>query len=326
MNKVISQILPDDSSEFNVLSSLRLKITDKCHWNCWWCHNEGSGSRTEKLVRDLDFNNPNFTDNLLNLASILKIKEMHLTGGEPTLHPDIVEIVKFLKSKGFIVKMTSVGNDLEKISDIVSAGIDSINFSLHAISQKEMVTTQIGRSERWIAVQHKKLINSILKASESNIDVKINTVISSENDFQRVEEVILFGFKNNIKVRLLHEVNNLEKSISSTFKLLGSMQAIEVGRKYTLGSSSGTIMYKIPDRGEVGFKILIPNYLNSMCSECKLIEKCGEYFYGIRIENMLGNDNIRLCVHTTNPSTYFRMEDFEKSRQFDELKKIIYKW
>src|SRR5699024_9809672 len=87
------------------------------------------------------------------------------------------------------------------------------------------------------------------------------------------------------------------------------------------------IFYDVPKIGEVGFKILIPNYLQSMCKNCKIREKgkCGEYFYGIRLENLLGSYNIRLCVHKSTPATYYRFSEFKYSSVFKELKGKVMK-
>lgn len=325
MDESIEKILPNENSVFVKMNSLRLKLTDNCHWNCWWCHNEGTGKRDMKVTRNLDFSDSSFLESLEKLLDFYKIKEVHLTGGEPTLHPEITGIITYFKEKGLRVKITSMGNRGEIIEKIIDAGIDSINFSLHALTLPEMCSTQVERKEQWIDRAHQQLLSNILLAKTRGIRVKINTVVASEADFPRIRQVIDFGIKNNLEIRLLHEVSNLSKSINAVLKLLDEYNAKEVSRTYTYGFSGGTILYNIPNLGNIGFKVLIPVYLESMCSICPARKEgwCGEYFYGIRLENVMGNNNIRLCVHRTAPDTYFKLSEFLETPQADDIKDII---
>jgi len=57
--------------------------------------------------------------------------EINLSGGEPTLHPDFLDIVKYCKDNNFIVGFTSNGQFDEKISKKVSRYIDGCAISIH---------------------------------------------------------------------------------------------------------------------------------------------------------------------------------------------------
>lgn len=319
---VLEFIKPRKDSVYTPLNSIRVKLTDNCNWNCWWCHNEGTGSREERLIKNIDFFNDKFFNDFIDLTDSLNITEVHLTGGEPSLHPDIDLIIKKLKEYNFVVKMTSIGGKKEVFDKIISSGIDGINFSLHAVDTVEMYNTQVNRSNRWVEQNHRKLKELIEYVSRKGVPVKINTVVASSEDFGRAYEVMKWASSRNIAIRILNEVESNEKSISAIRNFFDSLNGIEISRKYIKGSSSGTIFYNVPNIGEVGFKILIPNYLHDMCKCCRIREKgrCGEYFYGIRLENLLGNYNIRLCVHKTSPETYYRLSEFKETSAFEELR------
>ncbi|EGQ3388881.1 hypothetical protein O0G74_00020 [Staphylococcus pseudintermedius] len=217
--------------------------------------------------------------------------------------------------------MISIGGNKRVFDKIIESGIDGIKFSLYAIDKYEMYSTQIDRSERWIEQNHKKLIELIEYVSSRGVYVKINTVVASSDDYKRAYDVMRWATKRKIGIRILNELERNEESLEAIkffFESLGG--GIEKYRKYIRGSSSGTIFYDVPEIGEVGFKILISNYLQSMCKDCKDREKgeCGEYFYGIRLENLMGNYNIRLCVHKTSPETYYRLSEFKYSSAFSE--------
>ncbi|MDM5185978.1 radical SAM protein [Bacillus sp. DX4.1] len=312
---------PRLDSNFTPLRSIRLKITDRCHWNCWWCHNEGTGERNPKITKDIEFKGE-FADEFLNLCEKLNINEIHITGGEPSTYKGLVESIKFLKKHGFIVKMTSIGNTKEIMDEIFNAGIDGINFSLHAIETEELHSTQVDRTLKWTKVQQDRQFQSILSAKKAGIKVKLNTVMASQKDIPRIKQVIDWAFENDIDMRILPEINFLEKSVNTIRNFLNFYGAVEKRRQYTLGVSSGTIFYDIPGKKEIGFKILMPSYLDSMCNSCDMKKNgtCREYFYGIRFENKLGMHNVRLCVHKTNSDTYMRMDEFLDSEQFKEIK------
>lgn len=72
---------------------------------------------------------------------------LSLLGGEPTLHPEIVEIVRFVKSKGLICMLLTNGvrflrgGDLALLDALVDAGVD--RFLVHIDSNEAHGSVQI---------------------------------------------------------------------------------------------------------------------------------------------------------------------------------------
>ena len=88
--------------------TLRVKIIDACGLACSFCHNEGTPvaapGRTGRVSIYLRTNGADFlpariaanTDFALALAAVrgsLPTNEVHFTGGEPTLHPDLPGLI-----------------------------------------------------------------------------------------------------------------------------------------------------------------------------------------------------------------------------------------
>lgn len=217
--------------------------------------------------------------------------------------------------------MTSVGNNDRIMQKIYMSGIDGINFSLHAIDTAELHSTQIDRTFQWMKGRHADQFASILGARDAGIEVKLNTVMAPGADAPRVKDVIEWANEHKLEVRVLHEVQRLAESVTVVRELLADLGAHEQRRKYILGSSSGTIYYVLPNKGRIGFKILRPQYLDTMCNDCPLYANgtCGEYFYGLRLENHLGRHMIRLCVHRTTDETYIALSEFRNTPQFHEI-------
>ena len=59
-------------------------------------------------------------------------------GGDPSMHPKLIELIEYVKKKGLICDMSTNFTLMtkEKIERIVKAGMDHINISLWAGSRK----------------------------------------------------------------------------------------------------------------------------------------------------------------------------------------------
>ena len=158
------------------LRSLRLKITDRCPWNCWFCHNEGTGKRDPSRTKDIYWDSE-FEQVLVELKSVLSLNEVHLTGGEPTTNPNIANLITGIKFHGLDVKATTIGCSYSVLKPILDAGISGLNFSLHSIDSDELLKTQVDRKIEWMRKQLKQQMQAILIAKENSVKVKINTVI-----------------------------------------------------------------------------------------------------------------------------------------------------
>jgi hypothetical protein len=159
------------------------------------------------------------------------------------------------------------------------------------------------------------------------MNIKINTVISIQKDLPRVLGVIEWAKDNNIPIRLLPELANIRESTIAALHLCRLIEAKEINRYYTLGSSSYISSYCMPDGYVFNIKHIREFYLEkTMCLNCsiKRAGKCTEKFYGIRLEKCKNGSNkpklfIRLCLHRTDSSTYLNINDFFASSQFREI-------
>lgn len=105
----------------NRLKEITIQITDKCNMACLKCNRINftfEDMKTDDILR------------IINEACELGLKHIHFTGGEPTLHPDFVEILKICRSKDLRIDMSTNGKfDIKLAKQIVDAGINSINIS-----------------------------------------------------------------------------------------------------------------------------------------------------------------------------------------------------
>ncbi len=109
------------------ITSLRLSLTQRCNLRCFYCHNEGQErSQSEIGVEEID--------SILRVASTIGIKKLKLTGGEPLLHQDIVEIVRRASKYMDEVSMVTNGTLLSQYAaTLKEAGLHRVNIDLPSL-------------------------------------------------------------------------------------------------------------------------------------------------------------------------------------------------
>ena len=105
--------------------------------------------------------------------------EVEFTGGEPTVKPDLPEIIRQAKTLGFVnVSLITNGlrfSNFAYAKKLVDAGLNDILFSLHG-SNKAMHDMHTG-----IPGSFEKIIQAMENANRLGIRVRITTTVTSEN-------------------------------------------------------------------------------------------------------------------------------------------------
>ncbi len=147
-----------------------IQITRECNQLCRFCSNPPSG-RSASLA-ELQGR----VDDLLDGGSDGVI----LTGGEPTLSPDLVDLVAYVTSKGAPCRIITNGQRLAEgplLDQLVTAGLRHLHVSLysHRESVQDMLTRNPGG---W-----RKVVRALkrLGAHETHLAVDLNVVINHYN-------------------------------------------------------------------------------------------------------------------------------------------------
>jgi cyclic pyranopterin phosphate synthase len=107
---------------------MRVSVTDYCNLSCFYCHREGQRGNTDTSITGSEI------IKIVDLARKLDIQNLKLTGGEPLLRPDIVDIVEALAARVRDLSMTTNGTLLSKYaSDLRAAGLHRINISVDSL-------------------------------------------------------------------------------------------------------------------------------------------------------------------------------------------------
>ena len=174
---------------------LRVSLTDHCNFRCVYCMPPEGLPYLDKTT----YLSIQQIERFVRVASDLGITHCRLTGGEPLLRDDVVEIVRTLQTIGPLqeVSMTTNGSLLPKLAGpLRSAGLDRLNISLDSLdaSRFEEVT---------LVSQYDRVRDGILAAIEEGFPIKINVVVMKG---MPEDEILAFAdtaVKNDIDVRFL---------------------------------------------------------------------------------------------------------------------------
>ena len=252
-----------------------------------------------------------FVKAIRELRRKFSFKEIHLTGGEPTRHPQIVEIVRVLANLGLEVKITSNGETGSRyIGELKNAGLKSINHSIFGTTErsiKRIMGKPFQDNPVLAKLRLKKLWESLDACQQLGLPIKANLVISSEKDYGRAYEIINKFSPTKLKLRILNDLDNGEESIVAVYKFLSQLNAKPKYRMLTAGASGAFTVFELPDGQEIRFKQIRAARLNSICKNCKY--KCLEGYYGLRMYRTNRKEyKIGVCIQ--------RMEFCQEYHQF----------
>jgi len=115
------------------LTGVRVSLTDRCNFDCVYCHNEGLGdTRGPMEPRDNEMETDDVV-RFLEVCAEFDVDAVKFTGGEPMLREDLEEIVRRTPDT-METSLTTNGTFLEgRAGDLVDAGLDRVNVSQDAL-------------------------------------------------------------------------------------------------------------------------------------------------------------------------------------------------
>ncbi|QCC50268.1 GTP 3',8-cyclase MoaA [Halapricum salinum] len=153
------------------VSGIRVSLTDRCNFDCVYCHNEGLGdTRGPMAAQDAEMSTEQVV-RLLEIAAEFDIQKVKLTGGEPMLRQDLEEIVRRAPDS-IEVSLTTNGTFLPgRAEDLVDAGLERVNVSQDAIDPEAFAEiTKSGAYDR--------VIEGVEAALDAGLaPVKVNMVV-----------------------------------------------------------------------------------------------------------------------------------------------------
>jgi cyclic pyranopterin phosphate synthase len=180
------------------ISYLRVSLTDRCNYRCTYCMPaEGMVFRPRQEL--LSFEE---IERLVRIFAGLGVRRVRLTGGEPTVRADVVELVARIAAIGGIeaVVMTSNGHRLPELATpLAGAGLRGVNISIDTLDPERFrALTRRGDLERVIA--------GIDAARAAGLSVKLNIVaLMGQNDAE-VPALCAFAWERDVLPRFIEHM------------------------------------------------------------------------------------------------------------------------
>lgn len=117
------------------LRSLRLSVTDRCNLRCTYCLPRTAFARGHAFLPREDLLSPGHIEVAAAAFLRLGVRKIHLTGGEPLLRREVVEIVERIAALGCEdLALTTNGTGLRRLARrLYAAGLRRITVSLDSL-------------------------------------------------------------------------------------------------------------------------------------------------------------------------------------------------
>lgn len=181
---------------------LRISLTDRCSLRCTYCMPEQGN---EWLARTSILS----TDEIVEVAQVaasLGIRTFRLTGGEPLLRADIVEVVRRVSAiqgdEGPVeVAMTTNGITLAKhLPALIDAGLTRLNISIDTVDRQRFA--DLTRRDRIDDV-----FEGIAAAAASELrPLKLNTVAMRGVNDDELPDLVAFAMEVGAQLRFIEQM------------------------------------------------------------------------------------------------------------------------
>ena len=249
--------------------SLRISIVDKCDLRCTYCMPEDQHflKREELMTRE-------------EIATIARlfverygITKVRLTGGEPLLRPDAVDIVRDMSRLGVSLGITTNALSLDKHLDgLIDAGLKNINISLDTFDAERFRT--IARRDGF-----EKVRANILMALERGLRVKVNMVVMRGVNDDEILGFVEFTRDHPVHVRFIEFMpfagNRWGRDrVYSYAEMLGHIGSVHSFEKLSDDPHSTAKAYRIP--GWPGTFAVISTVTEPFCGDCDRLRLTAE--------------------------------------------------
>uniref|UniRef100_A0A3B3D9D3 Molybdenum cofactor biosynthesis protein 1 n=1 Tax=Oryzias melastigma TaxID=30732 RepID=A0A3B3D9D3_ORYME len=278
---------------------LRISLTEKCNLRCQYC-------MPEKGVKLTPRSQLLSTSEVLTIARLFVqegVDKIRLTGGEPLIRPDLLDIIIELRKLNGLktIAVTTNGIHLAKpLSRLKEAGLDLINISLDSLvpAKFEFIVRRRG---------FHKVMEGIDKAIELGFTpVKINCVVMRGLNEDELLDFVRLTEKKPLEVRFIEYMPfdgnkwNFKKMVSYQEILDHIKQQWPNLEMIQTGCANTAKMFKVPGfEGHLGF---ITSMSEHFCGSCNRLR-------------ITADGNLKVCLFGNSE---FSLRDALRSGASDE--------
>ncbi|KAA6434835.1 GTP 3',8-cyclase MoaA [Rufibacter glacialis] len=249
------------------LTYLRLSVTDRCNFRCYYCMPE-EGMDFAARQELLSF------EEMLQLATVfcrLGVNKIRITGGEPFVRAGITPFLRKLSEVPGLQEITVTSNgslSQKQILALQEIGIRKINISLDSLDRQRFF--QITRRDTFDTV-----FGSIQQLLTAGFEVKLNCVVAENKNTQDLIPFVELTKTYPLTVRFLEEMpfngsNSFQVPQWSYREIYAHISAhYPLLQKLESEPSSTSVNYRVP--GYAGSFGIIPSFSRTFCGTCNRI-------------------------------------------------------
>ena len=248
------------------ISYLRISLTDHCNLRCVYCMPEDMTFQPNaELMQD---------DEILlftRLFASLGFHKMRLTGGEPTVRANIVDLVREITHTPGVrsLSITTNGILLSQLADsLAEAGLDRVNISLDTLDpEKFRRLTRWGKlDDVWTGLEAAEKagltpikINAVVVRGYNERDILDVARLTLDHPWQvRFIEMMPFAGATELQITQVVNWEEMRQRIEQSF---GTLEVVGNGEL-----DGEARLYHLPDAiGDIGF---ISSVTKPFCAEC----------------------------------------------------------
>ncbi|MGC8816424.1 MAG: GTP 3',8-cyclase MoaA [Candidatus Hadarchaeum sp.] len=239
------------------VNGLRVSVTEACNFNCFYCHREGCPESSREMSSEE-------VGCIIEIAAGFGVEKVKITGGEPLLRRDIVDIVAASVKPGIKeVSMTTNGALLsEKAQELAEAGLNRVNISLDTLD-----------AEKFARITHNGSLGKVLDGIDAALEaklvpIKLNMVLLKGINEDEVDRMIDFAGKRGMILQLIELVDlngadfrehhlaleEIERSLAARATVVRTRRLMQSRKRYLLPN------------GEV--EVVRPMHNTKFCAHC----------------------------------------------------------
>lgn len=245
------------------MTYLRLSITDRCNFRCTYCSPASWGGKKDLLT-------PQEFERIVSVFASMGIQRVRLTGGEPLIRPDILEIAQRLAAVPGVrnLAITTNASHLERLAvPLREAGVTQLNMSLDTLSEETF--RRISKQGDFAST-----LRGIDAAAQAGFaSLKLNVVVMRGVNDEEAPALVRHAHERGLTPRFIELMPFGQGTPVPTAELVERIQASGLAlapepEEDASSATSGPARYWRADTGRVGF---ISPLTQNFCGGCNRV-------------------------------------------------------
>lgn len=245
---------------------MRISLTDRCNFRCSYCAPPEGLDPIERT----GFLAPAEVARLVRITASLGVGRYRLTGGEPLMRPDIVDIVSLLRGIEGVreLSMTTNGSRLAGLAEpLRRAGLDRINVSLDSLDAARFASVSGSRS--FLRVRR-----GIDAARSAGFPLKINVVVLRDMPDEEILAFARYACDRRAEVRFLEFMplcgGGWKRDMVYPIPRVRALVASRYSLRELPRDDAPARTYELEGGGRIGFIAPLSEPFCSTCSRIRL--------------------------------------------------------